>query len=228
MTGEADQYRATPAGAAIGAVIFDLDGVLLDSEQLWDESRRDVVSASGGQWQDGATAAMQGMSSPEWSRYMRDHLGLDLTDARIVDLVVSDLLAHYERHLPLLPGAREAVARMGQRWPLGLASSANREVIDAALSKAGFERAFAATVSSEEVPRGKPAPEVYLEAARRLGEDPARCAAVEDSTNGVRAARGAGMYVLCVPNPHFPPDDDVLAGTDAVLAGLDELTVERV
>lgn len=212
----------------LDAVIFDLDGVLLDSEQLWDEARRTVVSSHGGQWCSDATAAMQGMSSPEWSRFMHEELGLPLEPARINDLVVEDLLSRYERALPLIPGAMAAVGRVGERWPLGLASSANRLVIDRVLALAGLGSAFGAVVSSEEVARGKPAPDVYIEAARRLGCPAPACLAVEDSENGIRSADAAGLHVVVVPNPHFPPSAKALAAAELVCASLDELCVERL
>jgi HAD superfamily hydrolase (TIGR01509 family) len=208
------------------AVVFDLDGVILDSEQLWDAARRVVVAEHGGTWRNDATSAMQGMSSPEWSRYMRDRLGLSLEDEEIVGLVVAEVLARYERALPLLPGALEAVRRAASRWPLALATSSNRVVIDQVLERAGLAGVFEVTVSSEEMARGKPFPDVYLAAARGLGAIPEDCAAVEDSTNGIRAALAARMHVAVVPNPHFPPSEDVLERADLVLPTLDALTVE--
>jgi HAD superfamily hydrolase (TIGR01509 family) len=206
------------------AVLFDQDGVLIDSEGAWDEARRAVVAENGGRWRDEATRAMMGMSAPEWSRYLRDELGVALDPPEISERVVARLLAGYERSLPLLPGAVDAVKRIAARWPVGLASSANREVIDAVLAASGLAGTFRATVSGEEVSRGKPAPDIYLEAARRLGVDPQRCAAVEDSTNGLRSAAAAGMRVVALPNREFPPDDDALALASLVLGSLDELT----
>jgi HAD superfamily hydrolase (TIGR01509 family) len=212
----------------IAAVVFDLDGVLVDSEQLWDEVREDLARERGGRWHDRAQADMMGMSSPEWSRYMHDVIGLSEPPDEINAEVVRRLLARYRESLPLVDGAVEAVDRLAARWPLGVASSSNRKVIDAVLAAAGITDRFAATVSSEEVARGKPAPDVYLEAARRLGVDAESCAAVEDSRNGIRSAHAAGMRVIAIPNAHYPPSDDALAIADAVLAALDELTVERV
>ena len=207
----------------IDAVIFDLDGVLVDSEQLWAAAREELVRERGGTWTAEATRAMMGMSSREWSRYMRDELGVDLPPETISADVVARLERLYRERLPLLPGAVEAVAAMHAEWPLGLASSANREIIELVLELGELGHFFAATVSSEEVPRGKPAPDVYLEAARRLGVAPERCAAVEDSSNGLRSADAAGMTVVAVPNPHFQPEADALQLAAVVAGSLDEL-----
>jgi len=212
----------------IRAVIFDLDGVLVESEQLWDAARRAVVADHGGHWRDDATTAMQGMSSVEWAAYLRDPLGVGLPTDEISDLVVDALLECYRQHLPLLPGAVEAVRRIGTRWPLGLASSSNREVIDAVLDLAGLREEFAVALSSEEVARGKPAPDVYLEVARRLGEDSDECVAIEDSTNGIRSAAAAGCRVVAVPNREYPPEGAVLGDAAIVLLDLDDLTIELV
>jgi HAD superfamily hydrolase (TIGR01509 family) len=205
------------------AVFFDQDGVLVDSEEAWDAARRSVVAENGGRWKAEATRAMMGMSAPEWSRYLRDELGVALAPEEISSRVVERLLAGYERTLPLLPGAVDAVKRVAERWPVGLASSANREVIDAVLQDSGLAGVFGATVSGEEVAHGKPAPDIYLEAARRLGVDPVRSAAVEDSTNGLRAADAAGMLVVALPNREFPPSRDALGLATVVLGSLNEL-----
>jgi HAD superfamily hydrolase (TIGR01509 family) len=211
---------------SVAAVVFDLDGILVDSEQVWDAARRDVVAEHGGIWRDEATRDMLGMSAPEWSRYVVERLDVDLEPEEVNRAVVDALLREYDERLPLLPGAREAVERMAERWPLGLASSSNRPVIDLVLDRMGVTEKFAATVSSEEVGRGKPAPDVYLEAARRLGIDPAACAAIEDSENGIKSAHAAGMRVVAIPNPHFPPAEDALALAAVRLPDLNALTVE--
>jgi HAD superfamily hydrolase (TIGR01509 family) len=207
----------------VAAVVFDLDGVLVDSEQVWDDARRELVAEQGGTWTDEATHAMMGMSSLEWSRYIHDELHLELEPPVISAAVVGKLERLYRRELPLLPGARDAVQAVAARWPLGLASSSNREIIDLVLELAGLTSAFAATVSSEEVARGKPAPDVYLEAASRLDVPPTDCAAVEDSTNGLRAAADAGMTVIALPNPAFPPNETALRLATAVIGSLHEL-----
>ena len=214
--------------AAVTAVVFDMDGVLLDSEQLWDEVRENLARERGGRWHDHAQADMMGMSSPEWSRYIHDVIGLSEPPDEINAEVVRRLLLRYDASLPLIDGAVEAVERLAARWPLGVASSSNREVIDAVLDAADIADKFVATVSSEEVARGKPAPDVYLEAARRLGVSARECAAVEDSRDGIRSAHGAGMRVIAIPNAHYPPSGDDLAVADAVVVSLEELTVERV
>ncbi len=210
------------------AVIFDLDGVLLDSEQVWNEAKEQLVRERGGRWRDEAPRDMMGMSSPEWAAYLRDELGVDLDPQAISDDVVRRLERIYRDELPVLDGAVEAVERLAGHWPLGLASSSNREIIDLFLELSGLGPRFAVTISSEEVERGKPAPDVYLEAARRLEAEPSRCVAIEDSENGIRAAHAAGMRVLALPNPHYPPDPEALADADEVIGSLHELTPERV
>jgi HAD superfamily hydrolase (TIGR01509 family) len=212
----------------IDAIVFDLDGLLLDSEQLWDEVREELARERGGRWSERAQADMMGMSSPEWSRYMHDVVGLSESPDEIAEEVVRRMEARYRERLPLIPGARVAVERLAARWPLALASSSNRPLIDLALETGGLAPFFAATVSSEEVARGKPAPDVYLEAVRRLEVDPARAAAIEDSRNGIRSAHAAGLRVVAIPNAHFPPDADSLALADLVLDSLADLTPDAV
>lgn len=212
----------------IDAVVFDLDGLLLDTEQVWDEVREQLTRERGGRWHDRAQADMMGMSSTEWSRYMHDELALAEPPEELNRLVVERMQERYRDGLPLIDGAVEAVHRIGDRWPLGLASSSNRPLIDLALERMGVAELFRATVSSEEVDRGKPAPDVYLEAARRLGVAAGRAAAVEDSANGIRSAKAAGMRVIAIPNPHFPPPEDALGQADVRLGGLAELTPDAV
>jgi HAD superfamily hydrolase (TIGR01509 family) len=218
-----------PAGGRIDAVVFDMDGVLVDTEHLWDEVREQLTAEWGGRYTPEAQEAMMGMSSTEWSRYLHETVGLREPPETINAEVVRRMLARYETELPVIPDAPEAVRRLAAAGlRLALASSSNRELIDAVLRRLTLASSFEVTVSSEEVARGKPAPDVYLEAARRLGVPPERCAAVEDSASGIRAAHGAGMRVVAYPNRHYPPAADALALADVVLdslAGLDAGTL---
>jgi HAD superfamily hydrolase (TIGR01509 family) len=212
----------------IVAVIFDLDGVLVDSETIWDSARREVVARRGGTWRPDATRAMMGMSSLEWSTYLRDELGVRADPGTIGAEVVAFMEREYETRLPLLPGAAETVRDLAAHWPLGLASSSNRPIIELFLDASGLRPCFTATVSSEEVARGKPAPDVYLEAARRIGVTARRCVAIEDSTNGILAGVAAGMAVIAIPNAHFPPDDAARRAASVVIGHLGDVTVELV
>ena len=212
----------------IDAVVFDLDGVIVDSEQVWDEVREAYTREVGGTYTDEATRSMMGMSSTEWSRYMAEALRVPGTPAEINEAIVARMLERYGEAPPLIPGAVDAVRRIAARWPLAVASSSNPELIEVVLRSARLEELFPVTVSSQEVACGKPAPDVYLEAAARLGVEAVRCAAVEDSHNGIRSAKAAGMRVVAIPNPHFPPDDEAMAQADVVLGTIDELTPELV
>ena len=217
-----------PARAGPAAVVFDLDGVLLQSEQIWSGARRELALRCGGRFSDEAQTRMLGMSSREWSRYMHHELGVPLPPEEISARVVELVAARYESELPLIAGADAAVRALATRWPLGLASSANRQIIELVLDRSGWRELFAQTVSSEEVARGKPAPDVYLEAVRRLGASPDRCVAVEDSSAGIASAHAAGLAVIAIPNRAFPPSADALAQADLELDDLRQLDAARV
>jgi HAD superfamily hydrolase (TIGR01509 family) len=212
----------------IEAVVFDLDGVLIQSEEVWDEVREQFTRERGGRYDEEIQRAMMGMSSTEWSRYLHDNAGIPDEPKEINAEVVRRMLGAYETELPLIDGAQDAVRRLAGEFRLAVASSSNRPLIDAVLRAAELESYFEATVSSEEVAHGKPAPDVYLEAARRLGAEPAHCAAVEDSHGGIRSAKAAGMRVIAIPNPSYPPDDESLAQADVTLDSLDDLTREKI
>jgi HAD superfamily hydrolase (TIGR01509 family) len=216
------------ADGEVQAVVFDLDGVLVDSEELWDGVRRDLAADSGRPWPAAATRAMLGMSTPEWSAYLVDEVGIPGRPEDVASLVIDRMADRYRARLPLLPGAVEAVQRLGERWPLGLATSSPRRLIDAVLAAAGLTSSFRVSVSTEEVTAGKPSPAVYLDAARRLGIDPRRGVAIEDSSNGLRAAAAAGLRVIAVPNAAFPPAEDALGLAAAVVRSLDDVTAELV
>jgi HAD superfamily hydrolase (TIGR01509 family) len=214
--------------AVIDAVVFDLDGVLLASEEVWDSVRERYVRERGGRYDDEVQRAMMGMSAPEWSRFLHEEAGVPDEPDAINRAVVERMLGAYRSDLPLLPGAAEAVRRTAAAFPLALASSSNREVFEEVLELAGLSACFQATVSSEEVERGKPAPDVYLEAARRLGVAADRCAAVEDSHAGIRSAKSAGMRVVAIPNASYPPDEEALELADLTLESLEQLTPESI
>ena len=210
----------------IEAIVFDLDGVLLQSEEVWDAVRERYVRERGGRYDEEVQRAMMGMSAPEWSRFLHEEAGVPDDADEINNEVVRRMLEAYRRELPLLPGAVAAVRRAADAFPLALASSSNREVFEEVLELAGLTACFRATVSSEEVERGKPAPDVYLEAARRLAVAPEQCTAVEDSHAGIRSAKAAGMRVVAIPNAAYPPDEAAVELADIVVRSLDELTVD--
>lgn len=212
----------------VEAVVFDMDGVIVESEQRWEAVRRQLVVDSGRAYPDEATRRMQGMSAPEWEAYLHDELGVPASPDEIGRRVVAEIAASYRADLPLVPGADVAIRALAARYPLAVASSSNRELIELALSLSGLADSFRAVVSSEEVERGKPAPDVYLEAASRLGIAAEDCAAVEDSSNGIRSAHAAGMRVIAVPNRAYPPAADALALADVVLDSIGGLTTEVV
>ncbi|HET6921331.1 MAG TPA: HAD family phosphatase [Jiangellaceae bacterium] len=212
----------------VQAAVFDLDGVLLDSERVWDAVRRGLAVEAGRQWPVDATRAMQGMSTAEWSTYLTDVVGVPGKPGEVAAIVIDRVAARYESRLPLLPGAVEVVQRLGSDWPLGLASSSPRRLIDAVLDSAGLASWFSVTVSTEEVEAGKPAPVVYLEVVQRLGVDPKAVVAIEDSSNGLRSAAAAGLRVIAVPNAAYPPSEDALALANVVVHSLDEITPRLV
>jgi HAD superfamily hydrolase (TIGR01509 family) len=211
-------------GSVIEAVIFDLDGVIVDSEIWWDEARREFAAQRGRSWSEADRAAVMGANSRQWSATMRERLGLDEPDTGIERAIVEAVVERYRREgAPKIAGAVEAVRRIALTWPTAVASSAHREVIDAALESTGLTDVFRVVVSSDEVERGKPEPDVYLEAARRLGVEPARCLVVEDSLNGVKAAKAAGMTCVLVPNRTIPPAPGAVELADVVLERLTDL-----
>lgn len=212
----------------IDAVVFDLDGVLIDSEPVWERARRDLVAERGGHWAPDAQRRLMGMSTPEWARYLSEDLGVGLPPDEVAALVIDRMAASYREHIPLLPGAVEAVRRLAARWPLGVASSAAAVLIETVLQSAGLRSYFQVTMSTEQVPRGKPAPDIYLAVTERLGVPPAACAAIEDSSNGLRSAAAAGLHVIAIPHPQYPPDPDALTAASLVLPTLTDLTADAV
>jgi HAD superfamily hydrolase (TIGR01509 family) len=212
----------------IDAVAFDLDGTLIESERGWEQARREVTEGAGGSWREDAQPSMMGLSTPEWTAYMQRELGVQLEAEELHRQVLERLRASYRQQLPLIPGAGDAVRRLAERWPLAVASSSPRELIELVLELAGLESCFAAVVSSAEVARGKPAPDVFLRACELLGAAPQRAAAIEDSGPGVDSAHAAGMAVVLIPGSEFPPPAEVLEAADLVLDSIEQLSVEKV
>jgi HAD superfamily hydrolase (TIGR01509 family) len=197
--------------ARFDGVVFDLDGVLVESEHLWEENWTRHSAENDYAWQPSDTATVQGMSVPEWSGYMAERIGRGTPEEIATSVIDGMIGALHGGRVDLLPGAREMVVTAAERVPVAVASSAPRRLIEAVLEAVDLMPHFSAYVSSEEVPRGTPSPDVYEEAARRIGLDPGRCAGVEDSSNGIRAAAAAGMTVIAIPNPVYPPKPDALA-----------------
>ena len=212
-----------------GPVIFDLDGVIVDSEIWWDEVRQAFARDHGRGWGSADQRAVMGANSAAWARTMRERLDLDLDEAVIQAAIVDGVVERYRREgPPTIPGAVEAVRRVAQDRPVAIASSAHRDVIDAALRVTGLDAVFEVIVSSDEVEHGKPAPDVYLAAADRLRVPPEACLVVEDSYNGVRAGRAAGMTVVLVPNASVPPAPGTAELADVVLERLSDLDPARI
>jgi len=212
----------------IRAVVFDLDGVLVDSEPVWEQVRRGLVAERGGRWPADAQRRLMGMSTQEWAAYLGEDLGVGLPPQQVAATVIDRMAARYRQRVPLMDGAVAAVHRLAPRWPLAVASSAPPVLIETVLEAAGLRDRFSAVMSTEQVPRGKPAPDIYLAVAAALGFAPRECAAVEDSSNGLRSAAAAGLHVIAIPQPRYPPDPDALAAASLVLPGLSGLTVDAV
>ncbi|WP_435123715.1 HAD family hydrolase [Micromonospora tulbaghiae] len=210
----------------VDAVLFDLDGVIVDSEPVWEEVRRAYVAEHCGTWQPDTQRRLMGMSTAEWAEYLSGELGVDRPAEQVATEVVTEMARRYAQRVPLIDGADAVVRRMAARWPLGLASSSPTRLIGAALDATGLAGAFGATLSTEETARGKPAPDVWLAVAQRLGVDPARCVAVEDSSNGVRSAAAAGCRVVAVPHTSYPLDPDAEALAAVLLPSIGALTPE--
>ena len=209
-------------------VIFDLDGTLIESEQIWRDVRQAFVVEHGGRWLDGAQEKMIGMRTTEWAQYMHDDLGVAIQPEVIAEQVVNAVAQHLAKDVPILPGAGEALARLAGAFPLGLATSAARAVAETALAVTGWQKYFEVVVSADDVARGKPAPDVYLRALQLMKADSRSTAAIEDSANGIRSAYNAGLAVIAIPNREFPPDPASLALASRVLRDIGELDVNEV
>jgi HAD superfamily hydrolase (TIGR01509 family) len=207
------------------AVLFDMDGVLVDSESRWNAVRIAYAAARGRPWGLDDQHAVMGANSIQWATIMRDRLALDDVPVdRILRDVVDGVVREFRQgSVPVIPGAPDAVRRIAARWPVALASSSHAEVIAAALDLLGIHDALGAVTSSDEVTHGKPEPDVYRLAAQRLGAAPERCLVVEDSTNGILAGKAAGAYVVLIPNPTVLPAQHAIDAADAVIERIGDL-----
>lgn len=209
-------------------VVSDLDGTLVETEQVWRDVRRDFVLQHGGRWHDDAQATMIGMRTAEWARYIHTDLGVALATNVIIEDVVTEVVARLSKHVPVLPGADDALERLSADFRLGLATSATLVVAQTVLEKTGWDKYFNVVVSADEVLRGKPAPDVYLRALRLLEADPLHTAAIEDSANGIRSARAAQLAVVAIPNREFPPGTEALSLAVRVLTSLEQLDADVI
>ena len=212
----------------VEAVVFDLDGVLVDSEPVWEQVRRKVVAEHGGRWAADAQQRLMGMSTAEWASYLSRDLHVSLPPDQVAALVIGQMRASYRENVPLMPGAVQAILGLAAHWPLGLATSSSPTLIDDVLDGGDLRGYFAVTMSTEGVARGKPAPDIYLAVADLIGHAPERCAAIEDSTNGLLSASAAGLFVIAVPHPRYPPDAAALGAASVVLTDLHELTPDVI
>ncbi|MEU4622216.1 HAD family phosphatase [Actinoplanes sp. NPDC023801] len=213
---------------SIEAVVFDLDGVIIDTEEVWEEVRRGYVAEFGAEFLPDSQDRMMGMSTGEWSAHLADEVGVPRTAEEVAADVLGRMAGRYREALPVIPGSVETVRALAGRYRLALASSSARILIDQVLATAGLTDVFEATFSTEEVPRGKPYPDVYLTAVAALGLTPDVCAAVEDSSNGLRSAAAAGLTVIAVPHGVYPPAEDALAGARLVVKSITEVTPDSI
>ncbi len=212
----------------IEAIVFDMDGVLVDSEVYWDKSRVDFARDRGKVWTDEFQRLAMGRSTVGWARVMQEKLALDDTIDEIIAEMKARVIAHYEERMPTRPGALESVSHMQQHFRVGLASGSPTEIIKAVLSITGLDQIFEVMIYGDEVPRGKPAPDIYLEALEQLGVAPAVSLGIEDSANGLRSLKAAGMLAVAAPSPDYPLPDDILALADAHITTLEDFTVDLV
>ncbi|MCS6834587.1 MAG: HAD family phosphatase [Anaerolineae bacterium] len=193
------------------AIIFDMDGVLVDSEVYWLKSRQEFAQARGKVWTDADQRQAMGRNTVEWAEVMRERLSLDEAAEAIMSEMIDRVKAHYDERLPLRPGALEAVRVASGRARVALASGSPTAIIQHVMRLTGLDSVFEVMVYGDDYPNGKPAPDVYLGACERLGVDPRRCVGIEDSGNGIRSVVAAGMVCVAAPSPAFPLSEELLA-----------------
>jgi HAD superfamily hydrolase (TIGR01509 family) len=213
---------------SVDAVIFDMDGVLVDSESCWYRAAMDFAREVGKTWTEHDHHACMGNAPEEWARYMRERMNLSLSLQDITAKVTRSVYAQYEVQLPLLPGAVQAVHAAARVYRVALASGSPSELVDQVMELTGLNKVFRAIVAGNAVTRGKPDPDIYLEASRPIGVEPSRCVGVEDSLNGMRSLKAACMFVIAVPRPSYPLPQEALDVADAALPSLRDFSVELV
>jgi HAD superfamily hydrolase (TIGR01509 family) len=212
----------------IEAVIFDMDGLLVDSEPVWDKARSSMAAEAGKEWNQDDHKAVMGVNTEEWAAYMIQRLELTISPQEVQAEIVQRMLEMYRQRVPYLPGAVEAVTLAAQNYPTALASGSHRSLIDAVTNDAQMRGKFQVIQSADEVGVGKPAPDVYLQTARRLGFSPETCLCLEDSGNGILAGLRAGMKVIAVPDPRFAPKQEILDQAHLVLDSLTAFSLDTI
>ena len=213
----------------IQAIIFDLDGLLVDSERYWNEARRAMAAERGIAWSADDHRACMGVSTRTWANYMIRRLNLEWTPEQVEQHIIGTMVELYARQIPYLPGAIDAVNFAAQHFRTGLASGSPRVLIDAVMNDAAMRGKFQAIVCSDELPRGKPAPDVYVKTAELLGMEPTRCVCFEDSANGILSGKNAEMYVIAIPDARYaPPPPGILQQAHSVLASLHDFNLNVI
>jgi HAD superfamily hydrolase (TIGR01509 family) len=212
----------------IEAIIFDMDGLLVDSEPVWDRARKSMADEAGKDWNKEDHKAVMGVSTDEWVAYMIRRLELTLSPQEVQAQVIERMVEMYQAGIPYFPGAVEAVHLAAQHFPTALASGSHRTLIDTVTADAAMQGQFQVILSADEVGAGKPAPDVYLETARRLGVPPEKCVCLEDSGNGILAGVRAGMKVIAVPDSRFAPKQDILDQAHLLLPSLTPFSLDLI
>lgn len=210
----------------IEAIIFDMDGLLIDSEPCWDEARRIMANEVGVDWNKDDHKAVMGVSTHEWVSYMKKRLSLEIEDKELEERIISNMRQIYSERIPFLPGALETVTLASSNYPTGLASGSPQGLIDTVTSDPGLQGKFQVILSGDNFEKGKPAPDIYLAAAKHLQVEPEKCVCLEDSGNGILAGKNAGMKVIAVPDPRFMPSQEKLGQADLILSSLQDFSLE--
>jgi HAD superfamily hydrolase (TIGR01509 family) len=212
----------------VEAVIFDMDGVLVDSEVYWKLSREEFARDLGKVWTDADQRLAMGRNTVEWAEVMQERLEIDMPIDDIIADMLQRVIDHYERSLPTRPGAVDAVHLAAGHYRVGLASGSPTEIIRRVMELTGLDSVFEVMVYGDDIPNGKPAPDIYLETLRLMGVPAQKAAGIEDSANGVRALKAAGMYAIAAPSPDFPLPDEIVNMADQHITTMEDFTLELV